>query len=342
MQPQGSQIQCSAGIPPVCCRKRFTGRTLEQLLPDELWLSVFALLAPQISCAGEMHKQLQEYSCFHQMRAVCKQFSTLFCQNAWLCSHVLIPMLQQDETAVSVLLWIEKSSKNIKTLQLLENSPTSTDLLATLVCPALQVVCLRNFQSCELLPKFARLTSCVLQMDGHEAAYIEEMKQLPVLTHLHLQGGDFLGIQHLSHLTNLSLHEAYAGPSLFEADQDMGDRAVAELRVLRMCHACFPAFSRSAGLAAMSQLECLHLCDSYVNAAVPQDIYDTRGETEHHIPSSLSSLTKLSELCIDLGNAVQPNVNPDWVCHLTKLRRSSLEYQWTETAPKKALLTVLR
>ena len=152
------------------CRMRFIGLTLEQLLPTELWLAVFALLAPRISFEQRqmLHKQIQKYSC-----------------------HLLIPILRQ-ETAVSVLLSIEKSFRNIKMLQLLESSPTATKLLAALVCPALQAVCLRNFQKCELLPKFAQLTSCVLQLEEDEAVYIEDLKQLPLLTDLHLQGGHFL------------------------------------------------------------------------------------------------------------------------------------------------------
>ncbi|KAL3130741.1 hypothetical protein ABBQ38_000086 [Trebouxia sp. C0009 RCD-2024] len=299
-----------------------TGQALEQLLPSETWLSIFALLAPQVSSdQRQMHLQLQEYSCFHQLKAVCKQFHTLFCQNPWLYSHLLIP----DETAVSVLLPNETLSQHIVTLQLVEGGPKATKLLAALTSPALQAVCLRDFQNCELLPKFARLTSCVLQLEKYESAYIEDLKQLPLLTDLHLQGGHFFGLQHLSHLTNLSINEAYAGPSLFEMG-DMGDALVAKLRILRMCQACFPAFSCSRGLAAMSQLECLHLCDSYVNAALPQDIYDTRGQTENRVPSSLSTLTKLSELCIDMGNTVQLHVDPDWVCHLTSLRSLSVEY----------------
>lgn len=108
------------------------------------------------------------------------------------------------------------------------------------------------------------------------------------------------------------------------ASYDIRFQAWHRFRVLKMSSAGFHEVPEG-GLTVMSNLECLHMRDSYVGADLLTDVRDIRTHS-CHISFHMSSLTESSELRFDVTNILGQTVSFDWVAHLINLCSLSIGF----------------
>ena len=175
-----------------------------------------------------------------------------------------------------------------------------------------------------LLPGFQSITKFVVGYHGTELLLdLHPLQELSRLTHLDLRRGSFRGIEVAAHLTALDL-------SYSTVVCEQGCSFVTSLLHLTMCYVEVANFHQK-GLPACSCLQSFKCKTSDVRAVDAAEVLLCSAEADLCIPSSMTSLTALTQLAIGLhsDDGILP-VSFGWLTKLTAFECVELDLPMSE------------
>ena len=282
-------------------------------VPAPIWLDIFATVQ---TLTGELRTPAQ-YIQYHMLRLVCKHFNSLFAQHSELSRHILLRPNYPSSCLPSLLGHLHRCGESTLTIDLM---CTDADVLSCVLQQRLQLEA-RNLQvvsqaTVALLSGLCFLQRCELTSSKMKIC-LEPMSGLPALEGLKLSGGEFTGLQSFAHLTSLEVVQATAYASgvdkcLFSS----------KLQTLSVKNGILLNLDVK-GLSGCRKLQVLTIHGlSYV---APESADNTLLILSYcHIPPSISKLSALTELALDIRPSADP-ANLPWLYKLTALQSLQLQ-----------------
>lgn len=299
-------------------------------LSADLWVKIFLHQQGGVNGFPWGLRITEPNSLFHsqakhqRLRLVCRKFKEIFRSHGELSSGLTLGPEFPTHLLASLVIWLRSHSPYIVTFAAYCGSPCLEVALGGLLHAAsnLREMLLYDFSAAaiDLLSHFTSLTTCELLSSNASVLELRRVDTLPSLHKLVLLSGAYI-ITHLPpQLTNLILEDAQ-----LRADTT----CIPPLKKLQLRDSTLSGFHPD-GIGAFENLEMLQCCSSYIGAASEAAIFQcSAGESSFHVPSSLSALTRLSDLSVQ---AAGPCETPEFdVCcfyGLTSLQRLWLSFDY--------------
>lgn len=299
-------------------------------LSADLWAKIFYEQQGGVNGYPWGLRNIEPNSLFHsqaehqRLRLVCKRFNEIYKHHGELSSGLTLCPEFPTHLLASLVFWLRRHSPFIGTFAAYCGSPCLEVALGGLLhaAPNLRAMLLYRFSApaMDLIPHFTSLTTCELLAPNASVLEMRRIETLPSLHKLVLSSGAFT-IKHLPpQLTNLILEGAR-----LRADTS----CTPPLQKLQLRDSYLKGFHPD-GIAAFEQLEMLLCRSSYIGAASEAAIFECRaGGADVHVPSSLSALTRLSDLSVQAAGPCQtPEFDVCCFYGLTSLQRLWLSFDY--------------
>ena len=286
---------------------------------------------------------MEAYQRYHKLRLVCKRFHETCGTNPELSSKILLLEHLRSKSVSSLIKWMLRHKSLAFTLLSQSNSSQSdkgsaradpvddldgsqmpvrccnaslerlrqeTVQAAVHDMPKLKTAILYSpsLTSVKMLASFHELAYCTLDCrytKGIGSIDLTELRLLPKLTSLQLEGGRFRNVSRLANLTSLDIVHAYA-----ECDE----KSFFQYQLKKLCFLNCLYNSSEVDMLGFTNLESLTMQDTPVGRC-----------TSDAMPSSLSALTKLTHLVITVASERLSGC-VGWLYELTNLQALHL---WT-------------
>lgn len=281
-------------------------------LSSEIWAKVFSILAPEAAEAAARLQlpeegELDVWPCYQQLRLVSKGFYDIFRRNPGLSALLHLGDSFSLEALPSFLAWVPHSA--FETVITECDAHIAEVALAALTGFANRVASVElhdiSASGITVLAAFTFLSHCKL----HDDLDLHPLQHLQKLTSLSLVDGHYNNIGKLAHLTYLSLCDAQGN-----SNQDCD--FASSLQKLHMQRSRLHNLHAS-GLSACTSLRNLNCEFSQVAADRAEDWLDIWDSPL--LPSTLSTLTQLTQLILCVGSQVDGVCDIAWLYALTNL-----------------------
>ncbi len=298
-------------------------------LPAELWARIFESIRPNSKELGDFRSNdrvreskiaalLSDQARFHQLKLVCSRFHQVFLVHPELSAEVILAEGNASNLMPSLSLWLRRFAKFVNTVTSFDISPYQEMVLGALSCPEseLSYAHLTGVSSSTIhgLAGFSLLRRCHLNASSdmpEDSLDLQPLQFLACLSDLSLAKGRFSHLSVGSQLTNLNIAGSHV--------QCMkGPNHASSLRSL-YCDCATLLDFHEMGLSACIDLMKLALTETVFLAAMPEETLAVGSCVEFNISASMSNLTQLSRLSIELASRQPIDFCLDWVCNITSL-----------------------
>lgn len=261
---------------------------------------------------------LSDQARFHQLKLVCSRFHQVFLGHPELSAEVILAEGNASNLMPSLSLWLRRFAKFVNTVTSFDISPYQEMVLGGLSCPESELAYahLTGVSSSTLqgLAGFSLLRRCHLNVFSdmtEDSLDMQPLQFLACLSDLSLAKGRFCNLSVGSQLTNLHIVGSHV--------QCMkGPNHASSLKSL-YCDCATLLDFHERGLSACIGLMKLALTESVFLAAMPEETLAVGSRVEFNISASMSNLTQLSRLSIELATRQPIDFCLDWVCNITSL-----------------------
>ena len=250
----------------------------------------------------------------HRLDMVCKTFHHLCKTNAQLHTSLYLSKRTTSYSISKLRQWLGKHLTSICTLVTHCHSHLLEEVLTLLTGYALTRVCLANVDShvLKLMTEFKFITHCVIQLKERGLTLsLGALPQLPHLTNLALEDGNFTNLEDAVGLTSLRLRKCMASTS--DPCMFMTSLLTLQLEVATLC------IYHQRGLCEFSCLQYLRCIQSRVEGRARADSLLLREEV--WVPSHLSLLAALTKLGFQAHQGRNPPLS--WITQLQGLKSVS-------------------
>ncbi|KAL3155536.1 hypothetical protein ABBQ38_011088 [Trebouxia sp. C0009 RCD-2024] len=310
-------------------------------LSDELWGEIFALLAEQVAdeltdslMTGDATDTSNNYIQYHSLRLVCKRFQAVFLSYPTLSADLFLQEDLSETGLLSLLYWLRREDVTVRRL-LVECSSTRLDVALAIASTAanfplkqltVAIIPFCSFLSLSMLSTCTALESCTFTdptqfSDSTQSLDVSALQVLPRLSFLRLQGGDtstkYCGIDRLAHLTGLEVTDTVVqsrNPFLFSS----------ALQSLHLKNSDILS-AHEDGLFQCTALLSLSLTNCSVFSLTAEHVLDIEASPAR-LPDSLSRLSHLTHLQLDVFGTIVGQFSCLWLPKLTALKQLSLRF----------------
>jgi len=298
-------------------------------LPVELWKRIFDSIRPSskefVNCCSHDRDRgskiaalLSDQAHFHQLKLVCSRFYQVFLVHPELSAEIILAEGNASNLMPSLLLWLRRFAKFVYTVKSFDNSPYQEMVLGGLSCPESELAHahLTGVSSATLhgLASFSSLRRCHLNMSSdmpEDSLDLQPLQFLACLSDLSLAMGMFFNLSVGSQLTNLHMIGSHVQCL-------QGPNHASSLKSLYCDYATLLDI-HERGLSECIGLMKLALTETFILAAMPEETLAVGSCVEFNISASMSDLTQLSSLSIELASRQPIHFLLDWVCDITSL-----------------------
>ncbi|DBA85515.1 TPA: hypothetical protein ACH3X2_000459 [Trebouxia sp. C0005] len=269
-------------------------------LSSDLLVRIFARIKPQPpsisyrTTARSDETFRSKYINFNRLRLVCKQFKEAFDKDSHNSDHLLLHQGFSSKSLLGLLDWLQRNKLAVRSFEANCGEAYIELALGALASPEsiLRKVCLisTTAPAVELLSSFRSITSCILALERFAEIDLQPFQSLQGLKELHLQrAGLFSSLHAAHHLTSLLITDTVA-----ESKHDCP--CVFSLLDLQVKNSQLRGL-HSSGLSACTGLQDLTLGSCLIEA---QQADDEVNLISHNIPSSITALTQLTHLSVQI------------------------------------------
>ncbi len=294
--------------------KKMYHRSLLAAVPAPIWLDIFVTVQ---TLTGGLRTPAQ-YKHYHMLRLVCKHFNDLFVQHSELSRHILLRPDYPSSCLPSLLGHLHRCGRSPLTMDL---TCTDADVLSCVLQQRLELVAISlnvvSQATVALLSGLYSLQRCELTSPQTNIC-LEPMSGLPVLKSLKLSGGNFTSLQSFAHLTNFEVLQARAHASGVVKCQFSSKLQKLVVKNGRLHNLDVEGLSGCRNLQALT----IH-GHSRITAESAEDTFSLL-RYPSHIPPSISKLSALTELALDVVLNGRGGDLP-WLYQLTGLQSLQLQ-----------------